>query len=279
MEQKKLTAGKVFGEIGRALCYLFLFVLCQIFVSVLYSLTISLYAMLNPGMTIDPIELVYACTDQISLISGLATLVILAAFFLLRRKNPFRESGFLATHGRFVFTAIAITPILYAVVTVILSLLPEAWLDAYAEASAALNQTGVIVVIATVLVAPIVEEIIFRGLILSRLHRVMPGWLAVLVSALVFGICHGQAVWMAYAFVLGVIFGFLALRSKSIWPSLAAHILFNGIGQCAVYLPETESASILFLGGLVAVGGVLCIATGLYGHFHPLHPKKSDSPV
>ena len=277
MDQKKLTAGKLFAELGRALCYLLLFLLCQTLISVVYALTISLYAMLNPGLSLDLMELIFACTDQISLISGLATLIILAAFFLLRRKNPLRETGFHTTHGRFVFTAIAVTPLLYAVVSFVLGLLPEAWMEDYAEAAASLNQKGVLIIVATVLVAPLVEEIIFRGLILSRMTRVIPGWLAVLLSALLFGVCHGQAVWMAYAFVLGVIFGFFALRAKSIWPSFCAHILFNGIGQIAVYLPETEEVGFLFLGVLVAASAVLCAAAALYSHFRPLHPHKTDA--
>lgn len=273
MEQNKLTAGKVFGEIGRALCYLFLFLLCQVLISVVYSVTISLYSMLNPGLSMDPLDLVYACTDQISMISGLATLILLTVFFLLRRKNPLREVGFHFTKGRFVFTAIAVTPLLYAAVSFVLSLLPEAWMEEYAEASAALNQTGILMVVSTAVIAPIVEEIIFRGLILTRLNRVFPGWLSVLLSALLFGVCHGQIVWMTYAFVLGVIFGFLALQAKSIWPSLCAHILFNSIGQLAVYLPETEEAGLLFMGILVGVGVVLCVIAVVFRALRPLNPK------
>ena len=277
MEEKKLTAGAFFGSVGRALCYLLLFVLCQGLVSVVYSLTFTLYSMLNPGLPLNPMDLIFACTDQISLISGLATLIILSAFFLLRRKNPLRETGFCATHSRFVFTAIAVTPLLYAAVSLILGTLPESWMEEYAEAAASLNQKGVLITVATVLAAPLVEEIIFRGLVLSRLSRVLPGWLAVLLSALLFGVCHGQIIWMAYAFVLGVIFGFFALRSKSIWPSLCAHILFNGIGQIAVYVPATDTAINLFYLGLLGCGVVLCIAAGLYAHFHPLYPKKTGS--
>ena len=277
MEPKKITAGAFFGSLGRALCYLFLFLLCQTLVTLVYSLTISLYAMLNPGLTIDPTELIFACTDQISLISGLATLIILAAFFLLRRKHPLRESGFRATHGRFVFTAIAATPLLYAAVSLILSILPEAWLASYAEASASLSQKGILVAVATVLVAPVAEEVIFRGLVISRLSRVVPGWLAVLLSALLFGVCHGQIVWMAYAFVLGTIFGFFTLRAKSVWPSLCAHILFNGIGQLAVYIPETDTAVNLFHLGLLGTGVVLCIAVFLFRALRPLKGRNSPA--
>lgn len=270
MEPQKLTAGAFFGSLGRALCYLLLFVLCQALTGAVYSLTISLYAMLNPALAVDPIELTYACTDQISLISGLATLVLLTAFFLLRRKHPLREVGLRAVHGRYVFTALAIAPLLYAAVSFVLGLLPEAWLADYAEASAALNQESLLMVLATVLVAPVVEEIIFRGLVLSRMARVLPGWLAVLLSALLFGVCHGQIVWMAYAFLLGVLFGFLALRSESIWPSLCAHIVFNGIGQLAGYLPESDTAVRLFYLGLLGCGAVLCLVVFLFRALHPL---------
>ena len=253
MESKKRTIGSVFAALGKSLCYLLLFLACQSLVSVGYALTITLYATTNPELGIDPMELTLACTDQISLISGLLTLLLLAVFFLLRRINPLRETGFRATPGRFVAASIAMTPLLYAVITFVLSLLPEAWMESYLEASASLGQTGILMTIATVLIAPLVEEIIFRGLILSRLHRAIPGWLAVLISALVFGLCHGQIVWICYAFVIGLLFGLMALRSNSIWPSLLAHIIFNGIGQFSVYLPDTDTAALILFGALTLV--------------------------
>ena len=274
MNENRITAGKVFAALGKALCYLLLFLLVQTLVSAVYSGAAMLYAMLNPEIQFDPLELIYACTDQISLISGIATLVILCAFFLLRRKNPFRETGLRVAAGRWVWLACGIAPVLYLLVSFVLSLLPEAWLESYAEASAALAQTGLITVIATVVIAPIVEEVIFRGLMLSRLRRAMPGWLAVVISALVFGICHGQIIWMVYAFVLGLIFGFLDLGARSIWPSLAAHLLFNGIGQATLYLPEELADSWLPLILPAAVGAVLCIIVLL---FHRTHPLKTSA--
>lgn len=276
MGSKKLTAGKYFGEIGRAICYLFLFLLCQVLVSTVYTFAAQIYVMLNPTHSADLMELILACTDQISIVSNVAVLVILTAFFLLRRKNPFCEAGFHRTPGRFVAAAVAVTPILYAGISLVLGLLPEAWLESYAEASASLNQTGVLISVATVILAPIAEEIIFRGLILSRLGRVFPGWLAVVLSALLFGVCHGHPVWIAYAFFLGVIFGFMDLRARSIWPSLAAHVIFNGTSQLTIYLPEADAAADLFIGVLLVVGVALCTAVLLYRHFRPLNQKNGD---
>ncbi len=263
MERNKPTAGAVFAALGKALCYLLVFLLCQLVVSAGYSLAVSIYATLNPGAVADPMALIMACTDQISLISGLLTLVLLAAFFLLRRKNPLKESGFHVTRGRSVAWAIALTPLLYAVVIFVIGLLPESWLNDYAEASASLSQTGVLMVIATAVVAPLVEEVVFRGLILSRLRRALPGWLSVVITALVFGLCHGHIVWIIYAFALGCVFGLFALKSGSLWPSLCAHVLFNAIGQLAAYLPEDEETGLLFILILAIVGAVLCAAMGL----------------
>lgn len=253
MNSKKRTAGSVFAALGKAVCYLLLFLLSQVIVTLGYTLTATIYAVVNPELNIDPAELALACTDQISLISGLLSLVILAVFFLLRRKNPFGETGFHKTSARGVCAALSVTPFLYAAVIFIMSLLPEAWMESYAEASAALSDTGVIMAIATIVVAPIVEEIIFRGLILSRLRKAIPGWLAVLISALLFGLCHGQIVWICYAFVLGLIFGVMAQRSGSVWPSLLAHVLFNTIGHCSSYIPDTNMAYWIFLGTLALV--------------------------
>lgn len=253
MESKRASAARVLAALGKALCYLLLFLFSQVLVSAGYAATAALYAIMNPDMNIDPTELTLACTDQISLISGLFTLLVLAVFFLLRHKNPLRETGFRQTPGRYVCAAGAMMPILYAAIILILSSLPEAWMESYIEASASLNQTGILMAISTVLIAPIVEEIIFRGLILSRLHRAMPGWLAVVISALLFGVCHGQIVWICYAFVLGILFGLIALRSGSVWPSLLAHILFNAIGHFSSYIPDTDTAALILLGSLALV--------------------------
>lgn len=273
MNSEKRAIGGLLSAAGRALCYLLLFVLMQTLVSAGYTLTAQLYTMLNPGSSIDPMELVLACTDQISLFSGVATLIVLGAFFLLRRKNPLKESGFLATRGRFVFMAAGLAPILYLATTLILGLLPQQWLDDYMEASAALNDTGPLMILAAVIIAPLVEELVFRGLILTRLHRGMPGWLAVLVTALVFGVCHGQLVWIAYAFVLGTIFGFMALRARSIWPSLTAHLIFNGIGQLSTVLEDMAFDPWPILFALAGAGFLLCAATLIFSLAHPA--KKS----
>ena len=277
MKSKKRTVGALLAGAGTALCYLLLFLLMQALVSLAYTLTAQIYTMLNPGSGIDPVELVLACTDQISLFSGAATLIFLAAFFQLRRKNPLKECGFLATRGRLVFMAAGLTPILYLVSILILNALPQELLEDYMEASATLKDTGLLMMLSAVIFAPLVEEIVFRGLVLTRLRRGMPGWLAVLVAALVFGVCHGQIVWIAYAFVISTVFGFIALRARSIWPSLTAHLIFNGIGHLSAVLEGRALDPWPFLLAAAGIGFLLFAATLIFVLTHPVKKAQADT--
>ena len=128
-----------------------------------------------------------------------------------------------------------------------------------------------------VFVAPVLEEFIFRGLVMTRLARAMPGWLAVLLSAAVFGVCHGELVWFCYAFLLGAFFGFLDLRAGSVLPSILGHMAFNGIGQILTFVPETEEGTelVIAMGILLLAAVILPVVNrrGIFGLFRPA-PKE-----
>ena len=158
-----------------------------------------------------------------------------------------------------LLTAVSLAPALYFLVTTGLALLPEKWIDSYIDASSGIDSGTFFGVVAVVFVAPVVEEFIFRGLVMNRLSRVMPGWLAVVLSAAAFGACHGHPVWFAYAFVLGAVFGFIDLRAGSIWPSILGHVAFNAIGQIFTFIPETEEGTevVIAMGVLLVVGIIL----------------------
>ena len=209
--ERRISIAAVLLALLKAGSYLLLFLGCQMLVTVVVTTAFTLAAVLGGGAYSEALllEQVLNCTGQITLFSNILTLVILRIFFLARRKNPPAEAGLVPARPRMVAAAAAVTPALYVVIILVLSCLPQAWLESYADASAPLNDTGVWALLATVIAAPLAEEVVFRGLIQSRLRRVMPGWLAVVIAAALFGLCHGQAVWMAYAFTLGLFFGWI----------------------------------------------------------------------
>ncbi|HEU5071707.1 MAG TPA: type II CAAX endopeptidase family protein [Verrucomicrobiae bacterium] len=78
-----------------------------------------------------------------------------------------------------------------------------------------------------VIVAPVMEELLFRGLILRGLLGRFRPWTAVLMSAMLFGLMHVNPWQMVPTFFLGWVFGWFYLRTGSLWPCVAAHALNN----------------------------------------------------
>ncbi|MBD5133577.1 MAG: CPBP family intramembrane metalloprotease [Clostridiales bacterium] len=244
--------------LGKSLCYLILFLGMQFLVMVPVMLAAAIQLAANGGAADEGAlyALLTEHTMEFSLISNLLILVFVLSFYLIRRKKLSEALWLRRVDAPALWTGAALAPGLYLVVTVVLVLLPDAWLESYSEAASGLDGGGVIGVLAVAVAAPVVEEFIFRGLIMTRLSRAMPGWLAVVLSAAIFGACHGHPVWFGYAFVLGVVFGFMDLRSGSIWPSILGHLTFNAIGQIFTLLPESEEGTeiVVAMGVLLVVG-------------------------
>lgn len=87
-----------------------------------------------------------------------------------------------------------------------------------------------------VVLAPIVEEIFFRGFVFQG-FRQRYGWVsAMLLSSIVFAAAHLDPVALLPTFVLGCVLAYMFHRSNSIWPGVILHFLVNAFGLCAVYL-------------------------------------------
>ncbi len=82
-------------------------------------------------------------------------------------------------------------------------------------------------IISTVILAPIVEEIMFRGMILNRLMSAFPKWAAVLVSAIAFGALHMNWTQGIFAGLVGIVFGVVYVKTRSLWLCIFAHAANN----------------------------------------------------
>ena len=79
------------------------------------------------------------------------------------------------------------------------------------------------------LIAPLVEEFIFRGLLLGSLRKRFKVGTAVAVSAALFALFHFIPIQLAPLFVFGVMFGFVRVRYDNVWASVLLHAMVNGI--------------------------------------------------
>jgi sodium transport system permease protein len=84
----------------------------------------------------------------------------------------------------------------------------------------------------------ICEELVFRGFLLSSLRGRLPAWAAVGASAAAFGAFHMSLYRLAPTMTLGLVMGWLALRSRSVWPAVAFHGVNNAaaLGLSAAWL-------------------------------------------
>ena len=108
---------------------------------------------------------------------------------------------------------------------------PQEWIDETARSASRLSSAGLPAQILCVLImAPLVEEVIYRGLCLPYLRRGFPLPLAVVFQAALFGFFHGAKLQAAYAFAAGLLLGVVFLLCRSVWASLVVHITFNSAG-------------------------------------------------
>ena len=82
--------------------------------------------------------------------------------------------------------------------------------------------------LAVALVPAVCEELAFRGFLLSGFARSRRTWLAVLMSALAFGIIHIVPQQVFAATLAGLVLGAVAVKGGSLWPCILFHLLFNG---------------------------------------------------
>jgi membrane protease YdiL (CAAX protease family) len=86
-----------------------------------------------------------------------------------------------------------------------------------------------------VVMAPIVEEVFFRGFLFQG-FRQKYGWInAMLLSSAIFGVAHMDLVALIPTFILGNVLAYMYHRSNSVWPGVILHFLVNAMGFCATY--------------------------------------------
>lgn len=107
----------------------------------------------------------------------------------------------------------------------VLSLFPDRWLELIESQM----RLGGWMMLTVVVAAPILEEILFRGIIQGSLVRKYGPWRGVLVASAVFGIVHGIPQQMVNAFFVGMVLGFVYYCSRSLVVVMVIHAINNAV--------------------------------------------------
>lgn len=133
--------------------------------------------------------------------------------------------------------------------------IPEWLIQSYSEKSGFIFQgTDLILVVITVgFLAPLMEEIVFRGLMLNRLLIFFDEKHTVYISSLFFAVCHANILWIIYAFFMGVFLARLAIRKDNILFSVCVHVGFNIPSTVIACIQATNHGAEYFFGNTIII--------------------------
>lgn len=95
--------------------------------------------------------------------------------------------------------------------------------------------TWLVLVFSACIIAPICEEIIFRGCLFPFFNVQMGKWPAVLLTSLVFGVIHMNVYQMMPIFVLAIVLQLLFIRYRNLYFPILFHSIFNGFSLLIVF--------------------------------------------
>lgn len=156
--------------------------------------------------------------------------------------------------GGIVGCGIALQITISMFLTIILPLFPKIF-ESYSSVMEALGSDSVLMIICVCLLAPIGEELIFRGLTFRIMKKAVPWQAAFIVQAVLFGVYHLNLVQGIYAALLGLLLGYLAHRYGSVVPGILLHVAVNTSSYLVGYLlPESlqENTVLMLVIGVVA---------------------------
>lgn len=169
------------------------------------------------------------------LVNSVGMLLVVAGFLAIK-KSKFSELGIRAGKLKRYWTIpaglIVYWGILIASFTTLEAVFPALDLNQNQDIvfkSADGTPELLIAFVALVIVAPISEELVYRGFVFQGLsNRFHPIW-AALVSSILFGLVHGQLNVFIDTFILGMVLCWLFVKTKSIWPPIILHAIKNGV--------------------------------------------------
>lgn len=214
-----------------------LWVFCGVFVMFSFSL-LSYLAAAFPGY-----RLVRLSDAGMRLILGGVWLAAAAVVVIVRRQDPLEVFKILTVKSRMQWWALPVNCVLgflagaslNRVITLLIALIPfpESWIQKNAESVGSVSAGNPVAVMLSVgIMAPVLEELAFRGKGFYFFEKAVSGFRAgpvitVAVTSLLFAAAHGNMLQSIYAFACGVLFALFMKNSGSVVPGILAHSGFN----------------------------------------------------
>lgn len=219
---------------------------------------------------------------MIMIIFSICCIIIFGIWYVKRCGGTFRVNMNREFHPLELLGLACLVPgtqYLCSLVAGIVSVLIPNSLDAYEslmESAGLAGDVPILMMIYSVLLAPISEELIFRGVTLRLAQRTLPFWIANILQALFFGFFHMNFLQGCYTFVVGLILGYVYHKGGTIYHAIFYHFLFNLWGTTASEWMQVEDPALQSLIMFVSIFFGLGIGFFLFhkGNQSKLHNHK-----
>ncbi|MEG0805102.1 MAG: type II CAAX endopeptidase family protein [Lachnospiraceae bacterium] len=191
----------------------------------------------------------------------LACIPVVAYFYKMTQKPPKRKA-----HNRIPEAAAVIAAVCFSVaINNFIALTPLKELSGEFQEINTLFYSGTLFVeiLAAGILAPITEELLFRGVVQGRIRMVWGGRIGIIASSLIFGITHFNIVQCIYGTLLGIIFAIIVESTGKVRIAVFCHMAANVV---AIITSETKIAqwvfsniipNIIITVGLTVIGSIL----------------------
>lgn len=238
----------------KSVLYVLTYIACYLIAQALAMVVPPAYHTLKTkGNTDDFLYYVYSMAERNTLyLSVAAALITVLLFIIILKIRKIKISSYIHTKALTVKHIAAAVFLAYGVMTVsaLIAMIParEPYLEGYNENVGFILNGNLWFVFAIVgIAAPIFEEIMYRGIILSELRKGFGFFFANLLQAVLFGVMHLNVIQGIYAGIVGFVLGYAYKMSGTIYLTVLIHFLFN--------------ATNVLLSG-IAVSGGLTVSAG-----------------
>jgi len=166
------------------------------------------------------------------LLTIIAFFIVTIIFYYYNIKNSNQENNFVKTVKKFTLKNIVfLLVIVYGYFLILCSLFPFAKIlpgyETYQYSMKGIATSFVFMITYGCVLGPVMEEFVFRGIILRGLLKSYSNKIAILLSALIFAILHLNLVQGMVAFLMGLLLGYIYIKTHSIYLCMLTHIINN----------------------------------------------------
>lgn len=126
----------------------------------------------------------------------------------------------------------------------LINIFPESYLK-YCEMFDIINGT-IYIFITTIILAPVLEEVLFRGMLQSDLNNRYSIGISIFITSLVFAVVHFNIIQSVNAFFSSIILGLVYYKGRSLWNVIAIHCLNNATSMALMYFYINKKELISF---------------------------------